>query len=107
MEIKSVPVEELTTHQENLLKKRRRDDIDQRKRIDARAKAKFDSGRKKKMAEKEAAGANILMPEVFVSNQMKQQRNYVKYKRNKNKIALAEKATKSTKNNFRQAMAPA
>ena len=32
------------------------------------------------------------MPEVFVSNHMKQQRNYVHYKRNKNKIGLAEKA---------------
>ena len=101
MEIKSVPIEDLTTHQENLLKKRRRDDIDQRKRIDARAKAKLDSGRKKKMAEKDAAGANILMPEVFVSNQMKQQRNFVKYKRNKNKITLGEKATKLTGNDFK------
>ena len=105
MEIKSVAVEDLTHHQENLLKKRRRDDVDQRKRIDARAKAKFDSGRKKKMAEKEASGANILMPEVFVSNQMKQQRNYVKYKRSKGKIALAEKASKS-KNGFKQGEAP-
>ena len=32
------------------------------------------------------------MPEVFVSNHMKQQRNYVHYKRNKSKIGLAEKA---------------
>jgi len=45
------------------------------------------------MAAKEKAGGNVLMPEVFVSNQMKQQRNYVHYKRNKSKIALAEKAT--------------
>ena len=34
------------------------------------------------------------MPEVFVSNHMKQQRNYVHYKRNKSKITLAEKANK-------------
>jgi len=32
------------------------------------------------------------MPEVFVSNHMKQQRNFVHYKRNKNKIAMGEKA---------------
>jgi len=44
------------------------------------------------MAEKEAAGGNILMPEIFVSNQMKQQRNYVHYTRNKAKIAKSDKA---------------
>lgn len=33
------------------------------------------------------------MPEVFVSNHMKQQRNYVHYKRNKNKLGRAEKAS--------------
>jgi hypothetical protein len=54
------------------LRKRRRDDVDQRRRVDARAKQKMDQGRHKKLAEKEAAGRNILMPEVFVSNQMKQ-----------------------------------
>jgi large subunit ribosomal protein L7e len=32
------------------------------------------------------------MPEVFVSNSMKQQRNYVHYKRNKSRIDLAQKA---------------
>jgi len=32
------------------------------------------------------------MPQVFASNHMKQQRNYVHYKRNKAKIELAEKA---------------
>jgi|TARA_B110000305_G_C19278573_1_gene558090 hypothetical protein len=36
--IKSTPISELTHYQEALLKKRRRDDIDQRKKIDARAK---------------------------------------------------------------------
>jgi|TARA_B110000238_G_C16022147_1_gene393698 hypothetical protein len=34
------------------------------------------------------------MPEVFVSNHMKQQRNYVHYKRNKTKINISEKASK-------------
>ena len=67
--------------------------MDQRRRIDVRAKAKLEQGRKQKMMEKEKAGANVLMPEVFVSNHMKQQRNYVHYKRNKAKISLAEKAT--------------
>jgi hypothetical protein len=38
IEIKSKPFEELTHYQEALLKKRKRDDADQRKRVDARAK---------------------------------------------------------------------
>ena len=40
-------------------------------------------GRQKKLNEKQqkAGGIKVLMPEVFVSNYMKQQRNYVKYKR--------------------------
>ena len=33
------------------------------------------------MEEKEKTGKKILMPEVFVSNNMKQQRNFVHYKR--------------------------
>uniref|UniRef100_A0A7S3CJW3 Large ribosomal subunit protein uL30-like ferredoxin-like fold domain-containing protein n=1 Tax=Strombidium rassoulzadegani TaxID=1082188 RepID=A0A7S3CJW3_9SPIT len=49
-------------------------------------------GRKKKEDEKEKTGKNILMPEVFVSNHMKQQRNFVHYKRNKSKLALYKKA---------------
>lgn len=52
----------------------------------------MDQGRHKKLAEKEAAGKNILMPEIFVSNHMKQQRNYVHYKRNKSRIELSERA---------------
>ena len=41
--------------------------------------------RKKKLDEKLAiaGGRKVLMPEVYVSNYMKQQRNYVKYKRHK------------------------
>ena len=68
--------------QEAILKKRRRDDVEKNKRIDIKAKAIMQLGRKKKMAEKDAAGKNVLMPDVFVSNYMKQQRNYVHYKRN-------------------------
>ena len=86
-------MQELTHTQEALLKKRKRDDMDQRRRVDARAKQKLDQGRQKKIAEKEKAGGNVLMPEVFVSNNMKQQRNYVHYKRNKSRISLAEKAS--------------
>ena len=41
----------------------------------------MDRGRKKKMEDKEATGKKILMPEVFISNYMKQQRNFLKYKR--------------------------
>ena len=39
--------------------------------------------RQKKLDEKLAiaGGTKVLMPEVYVSNYMKQQRNYVKYKR--------------------------
>ena len=48
-----------------------------RKRLDVRAKQRMDRGRKRKMEEKEKTGKKILMPEVFVSNNMKQQRNYV------------------------------
>lgn len=47
----------------------------------------MDRGRKRKMEEKEKTGKKILMPEVFVSNYMKQQRNFVKYKREKSKIS--------------------
>jgi len=73
--------------QEALLKKRKRDDENQRKRLDVRAKQRMDRGRKRKMEEKEKAGGKILMPEVFVSNYMKQQRNFVKYRREKSKLA--------------------
>ena len=83
---------ELTEYHEALLKKRRRDDIDKKRRVDARAKQKLDQGRQKKLDERKAAGAGIIMPEVFVSNHMKQQRNYVHYKRNKGKIQKNEKA---------------
>lgn len=63
------------------MKKRKRDDENQRKRLDVRAKQRMDRGRKRKMEEKEKTGKKILMPEVFISNYMKQQRNFVKYKR--------------------------
>ncbi len=46
-----------------------------------RARSRMERGRKRKMEDKEKTGAKILMPEVFVSSYMKQQRNYVKYKR--------------------------
>jgi large subunit ribosomal protein L7e len=46
----------------------------------------MDQGRQKKKDEQEkrAGGKKILLPEVYTSCQMKQQRNYVQYKRNKN-----------------------
>ena len=37
-----------------------------------RARQKLDRGRKKKIEEKEKKGSKILMPEVFISNYMKQ-----------------------------------
>lgn len=67
--------------QEALLKKRKRDDENVRKRLDMKAKAKLERGRKKKIEDKEKTGRKILMPEVFISSQMKQQRNFVHYKR--------------------------
>lgn len=67
------------------MRKRRKDDFEQKKRLDQKAKSKLASGRAKKLSEKEkrAGGTLIKMPEVFVSNQMKQQRNFVHYKRHK------------------------
>ena len=76
--------------QEALLKKRKRDDENQRKRLDVRAKARMDRGRKRKMEEKEKTGKKILMPEVFISNYNKQQRNYVNYKRQKTRLGKSE-----------------
>ena len=84
----------LTHYQEALLKKRRRDDADKAKRIDARAKQKMDQGRQKKIAEKVKQGAGTIMPEVFVSNHMKQQRNFVHYKRNQDKVKRSERLAK-------------
>jgi hypothetical protein len=48
----------------------------------------MDRGRKRKIEEKEKTGKKILMPEVFVSNYMKQQRNYVNYKRQVGQLCL-------------------
>ena len=48
--------------------------------------------RKKKLDDKKKLGADIQMPEVFVSNYMKQQRNFVKYRRQRNATA-PEKVT--------------
>ena len=45
IKIKTQAISELSHYQEALLKKRKRDDADQRRRIDARAKQKLDQGR--------------------------------------------------------------
>lgn len=73
----------LDIQQVALLKKRKRDDFDKKKRLDAKAKQKMAQGRQKKLLEKQnrAGGSTVLMPDVFVSNYMKQQRNFVHYKR--------------------------
>ena len=54
-----------------------------KKQLNNRARQKMAQVRQKKLDEKLriAGGQKVLMPEVFVSNYMKQQRNYVKYKR--------------------------
>eukprot|EP00347_Sterkiella_histriomuscorum_P007373 403349189 len=80
-------MENLDVSQEALLKKRKRDDENQRKRLHIRAQQRMEVGRKKKMEDKETTGKKILMPEVFISNYMKQQRNYQKYKREKGKTS--------------------
>lgn len=51
-----------------------------------RAKQRMERGRKKKMEDKEKTGKKILMPEIFISNYMKQQRNFLKYKREVRKL---------------------
>ena len=76
-------------NQEALLKKRKKDDENQRKRLEMRARSRMERGRKRKMEDKEKAGAKILMPEVFVSGYMKQQRNFVKYKREVSHISIS------------------
>lgn len=84
----------LTQYKEALLKKRKKDDYEKNRRIDARAKQKMEQTRQKKIADRLAAGAGTIMPEVFVSNHMKQQRNFVHYKRQKAKIHLNERLQK-------------
>lgn len=68
---------------EALLKKRKRDDLSKKKSADNRARQKMAQVRQKKLDEKLAlaGGVKVIMPEVFISNYNKQQRNYVKYKR--------------------------
>lgn len=63
----------MDVQQESLLKKRKRDDLDKQRRLDAKAKQKMAQGRQKKLQEKQnqAGGKAILMPDVFVSNYMK------------------------------------
>ena len=74
-----------------MLKKRKRDDVEKQRRLDAKAKQKMMQGRQKKLQEKQkmAGGSSILMPDVFVSNYMKQQRNFVHYKRFKKSLSPA------------------
>ena len=76
-------MEGLDVQQQSLLKKRRRNDLETKRKDNKRAQAKMAQVRQKKADEKLAlaGGTKVLMPEVYVSNYMKQQRNYVKYKR--------------------------
>ena len=73
------------------MRRRKRADEEKKKRLDRKAKLKLQQGRQKKQSEalKRSGGVSVLMPEVFASCNMKQQRNYVHYKRNKNKLARA------------------
>jgi len=76
-------MEGLDVQQEHLLKKRKRDDMEKKRKLNNRAMQKMAQVRQKKADEKLkiAGGQKVLVPEVYVSNYMKQQRNYVKYKR--------------------------
>jgi hypothetical protein len=54
------------------LRKRKRDDEEQKRRLDIKAKAKMLKGRKGKTQDKDTLAAKkIIMPEVFISNNMK------------------------------------
>jgi len=59
--------------------------------MDTRAKQKMSQVRQKKADDKVklAGGTKVLLPEVFASNYMKQQRNFVHYKRNKRTMSGA------------------
>ena len=65
------------------MKKRKRDDVVKKRQLNNRAHQKMAQVRQKKLDDKLkiAGGQKVVMPEVYVSNYMKQQRNYVKYKR--------------------------
>ena len=78
-------MEGLDVQQEHLLKKRKRDDMLKKKKINNRAQQKMAQVRQRKADDKLkiAGGMKVLVPEVYVSNYMKQQRNYVQYKRAK------------------------
>ena len=41
----------------------------------------MEQGKKKKLYDQEITGKKIKMPEVFISNYNKQQKNFLKYKR--------------------------
>ncbi len=65
------------------------DDEQKNKRIEQSTKAKKLKGRKRKVEEK---AQKVIPPEVFVSNYRKKQRNFVKYKRAKDKITKGQVA---------------
>jgi hypothetical protein len=86
LRVSTIPTSNIcSVQQEALLRKRKRDDLDKKRRIDARAKQKMAQGRQNRKDDslKKAGGVKVLMPEVFASNNMKQHRNYVHYKRRK------------------------
>ena len=82
---KSTEATGFDVQQESLLKKRKRDDLVKKRKADVRARRRMAQVRQKKLDEKLkiAGGVKVIMPEVFVSNYMKQQRNYAKYKQMK------------------------
>lgn len=96
----------LNEYKEALLKKRKKDDYESKRRFNARAQQKMAQARQKKQDIRLAQGAGTILPEVFVSNRMKQQRNFVHYKRQKMKIGQSEKLQKEFKGDkmlFKQA----
>jgi len=72
------------------LRNRKKGDAETKRKWELKAKHKLANLRNEKLKDKKKLGHDILMPEVFVSNYMKQQRNFVKYRRQKNETKDVE-----------------
>ena len=84
-------MDSLTQQEQALLRKRKTQDLDKTHKWELKARHKLANARAKKDSDKKAqSGGEISMPEVFVSNYMKQQRNFVKYRRQKKFTEEAE-----------------
>jgi len=66
-------IKDFDIQEQAILKRRRKDDLIKKKKVDTRAKQKMSQVRQKKADEKVkiAGGVKIILPEVFASNRMK------------------------------------